>query len=123
MNKKILIAIPLCLIGFQGTSQETAQDGCRQIAVPPVCQDGRRININNAGHTMGPPNICVSTGEIITVDVTPNGTTASIIGKSGGWPQGSGSTFMITAPEPGAYEYKVIFEDGSCIDPRITVKR
>ena len=122
MNKKVLIAIPLCLIGFHGTSQETAQAECRQISVPPVCQDGRRINISNNSKSMAPPHLCVSAGETIEVNVTPAGTTASIIGKSGGWPSGSGSSFTITAPAAGTYDYNVIFQDESCIDPRITVR-
>jgi hypothetical protein len=58
---------------------------------------------------------------MIDVIVTPSGTTASINGKSGGWPSGSGSSFTITAPDQGTYDYDVTFEDGSCIDPRISV--
>jgi len=122
MDKKILIAIPLCLIGFHGTSQVTAQVTCQQMSVPPVCQPGGRININNRSKTVAPPNLCAAPGETIEVNVTPTGTTASIIGKSGGWPDAGGPSFTITAPGEGDYDYKVIFEDGSCIDPRIKVR-
>jgi len=122
MNKKVLIAIPFCLIGFHGTSQVTAQADCQQMSVPPVCQEGRRININNNSNNMSPPNLCARPGETIDVNVTPAGTTARIDGKSGGWPNGSGSSFTITAPATGTYDYNVTFEDGYCIDPRIIVR-
>ena len=123
MNKKVLIALPLCLIGFHGTSPVTAQGNCQQMSVPPVCQGGGRININNNSNNMSPPNLCASPGQTIQVNVTPAGTTASIDGKSGGWPNGSGSSFTITAPySAGSYDYNVTFQDDSCIDPRISVR-
>ena len=123
MNKKILIAIPLCLIGFHGTSQVTAQANCQQMSVPAVCQGGGQININNNSNNISPPNLCAAPGDTIQVNVTPAGTTASILGKSGGWPSGSGTSFTITAPAEGTYEYNVTFQDKSCIDPRISIKR
>jgi len=123
MDKKILIAIPLCLIGFHGTSQVTAQVTCQQMSVPPVCQPGGRININNRSKTVAPPNLCAAPGETIEVNVTPTGTTASIVAKSGSWPnEVDRPSFSITAPGAGDYDYEVIFEDGSCIDPRIKVR-
>jgi plastocyanin len=91
------------------------------MSVPPTCQAGSRININNNSKNISPPNLCAAPGDMIEVIVTPAGTTASIDGKSGGWPSGSGSSFTITAPEQGTYDYDVTFEDGSCIDPRISV--
>ncbi len=121
MNKKLLIALPLFLIGFQGASQVTAQGGCEPMSVPPVCQGGNRININTNSRKISPRNLCAEPGETIEVRVTPAGNTASIEGKSGDWPRGSGSSFTITAPEQGTYDYDVTFEDGSCIDPRISV--
>lgn len=122
MNTKVLIAIPIFLIGFHGSMQVTAQGECPQMDVPPVCQGGGRININNISKNISPPNLCATPGETIDVNVTPDGTTASIEGKYGGWPSGSGSSFTITAPESGTYDYNVTFEDGSCIDPRIIVR-
>jgi hypothetical protein len=121
MNKKVLIAIPLCLIGFFGTVQVTAQDNCAAMSIPPVCQGGGSININNNSKNISPPNLCATPGETIQVNVTPSGT-ASIDGKDGGWPNGSGSSFTITAPATGSYDYNVTFEDGTCIDPRIVIK-
>jgi len=45
-------------------------------------------------------------------------------GKDGGWPNESGPSFTITAPEAvGEYDYNVIFDDGTCIDPRIVVRK
>jgi hypothetical protein len=121
MNKKVLIAIPICLIGFHGSMQVTAQGECPQMDVPAVCQGGGRININNTSKNISPPNLCAEPGQVIEVIVTPDGT-ASIDGKNGGWPNGSGSSFTITAPETGSYDYNVRFEDGTCIDPRIIVR-
>ena len=88
----------------------------------PTCQDGTRITINNNSNTVAPPNLCVDPGETITVSVSPDGTSASMEGKDGGWPNGSGSTFTLDAPESGTYDYNVYFSDGSCLDPRIEVK-
>jgi hypothetical protein len=123
MNKKAFFAVPLCLIALHGTSQVTAQDNCVAMDVPPVCQGGGRININNNSHNISPRNLCASPGETIEVNVTPAGTEASIFGKSGGWPNGSGGSFTITAPAENDYEYNVSFADGTCIDPRISVKK
>ncbi len=123
MNKKVLFALPLCLIGFHGTSPVTAQGNCEQMSVPPVCQPGQQININNNSKNISPPNLCASPGQTIEVNVTPAGTTASIDAKSGDWPNGSGSSFTITAPSSaGSYDYYVTFQNGSCIDPRISVR-
>ncbi len=122
MNNKIFAAIPLCLIALHGTSQVTAQGSCEPMDVPPVCQGGGRITINTNSYNISPPNLCASPGETIVVNVTPAGTEASVYGKNGGWPSGSGASFTITAPDDGEYNYNVSFADGTCIDPRITVK-
>lgn len=123
MKKTILLAAPLGLVLFYGTSQVTAQDDeCESMSIP-VCQDGRQITINNNGKMVSPPNLCVDPGETIEVNVTPDGTSASIESKEGGWPSGSGSSFTLVAPEEaGSYDYNVYFSDGSCLDPRISVK-
>ena len=123
MNKKVIFALPLCLIVFHGTSQVTAQDNCQPMSAPPPCLDLGRININNKSKNISPPNLCAAPGATIQVNVTPEGTTASIEGKSGDWPYGSGTSFTITAPSSaGSYDYNVIFQDESCIDPRISVR-
>lgn len=122
MNKKILLAAPLGLLVFYGTSQVTAQhDECESMTIP-VCQNGNRININNNGNVVAPPNLCVDPGETITVSVSPDGTSATIESKDGVWPNASGSSFTLVAPGSGTYDYNVHFSDGSCLDPRITVK-
>lgn len=122
MKKTILLAAPLGLVLFYGTSRVTAQDPeCESMTIP-VCQDGRQITINNNGKMVAPPNLCVDPGETITVNVSPEGTSASIEGKEGGWPSGSGTSFELVAPESGTYDYNVYFSDGSCLDPRISVK-
>lgn len=88
----------------------------------PTCQDGTRITINNNGNMVAPPNLCVDAGETITVSVSPEGTSARMEGKDGGWPSGSGSSFELVAPDSGAYDYNVYFSDGSCLDPRIEIE-
>ena len=122
MKKKILIAIPISLICFHGTSQVTAQANCEQMNVPPVCQNAGGITINTQSRNIAPPNICAAPGQTINVNVVPNGT-VTISAKNGGFPNGTGGAFNLVAPDVGDYNYNVIFEDGTCIDPRITVRR
>jgi hypothetical protein len=121
MNKKVLIAIPLCLIGIHGTSQVTAQDDCVDLSVPPACTGRGSITINTTSKNIAPPNLCASPGESISVNVVPSGS-VTIAGKDDGWPNGSGSSFTITPPATGTYDYNVFFEDDSCVDPRISVQ-
>ena len=121
MTKKFLIAIPFCLVGIYGISQVTAQGVCEARSVPEQCQNGSGITINTNSQNISPPNICMSPGQTIDVNVVPEGS-ASIIGKDGGWPSGSGTSFSITADGAGEYDYNVTFDDGICIDPRVTVK-
>ena len=122
MKKAILLAAPLGLVLFYGTPDLIAQEQeCRTMSIP-TCQDGMRITINNNGNTVAPPNLCVDPGEAITVNVSPEGTSARMEGKDGGWPNGSGSSFELVAPESGTYDYNVYFSDGSCLDPRIEIK-
>jgi hypothetical protein len=121
MKKTLLLAAPLGLVLFYGTPHLTAQEQeCRTMSIP-TCQAGTRITINNNGNTVAPPNLCVSPGETITVNVSPEGTTARMEGKDGGWPSGSGSSFDLVAPDSGIYDYNVYFSDGSCLDPRVEV--
>lgn len=122
MKRLILLAAPLGLVLFYGTSHVTAQEQeCKTMTVP-TCQDGTRITINNNSRTVAPPNLCVAPGETITVSVSPDRTSASIEGKDGGWPSGSGSSFTLVAPDSGTYDYNIYFSDGSCLDPRIEVR-
>jgi hypothetical protein len=120
MNKKVLIAIPLCLIGIHQTSQVTAQDDCVEMSVPPACTGRGSITINTNSKNISPPHLCASPGESISVNIVPSGS-VEIEGKDSGWPNGSGSSFTITAPGVGSYDYNVHFEDGSCVDPKISV--
>ncbi len=122
MNKKLLVILPLSLVMVQGAPKVTAQDQCEPMDVPPVCQNARKITINVNSRKISPRNICVDPGQEIPVQVKPRGSTVTIEGKMGGWPSGSGEKFVIIAPEEGEHDYNVYFEDGSCIDPRVTVK-
>jgi len=65
MNKKLLIALPACLLLIEGAPELTAQDACPPMDVPPVCQPAPRITINNQAHTIAPPNICAAPGQVI----------------------------------------------------------
>ena len=120
MNKKLLVSLPLSILLIQGTPDVTAQIECERIDVPPVCQAVSRITINNETYNIAPLNICAVPGAEIEVNVVPHGS-ARIEGKEG-WPSGAGESFSITAPEAGEYDYNVYFEDGRCIDPRVTVQ-
>ena len=121
MNKAILLVEPLGLVLFYGAQHVTAQEQVCQTMSIPACQNGTRININTNGNKVSPPNLCVSPGETITVSVSPEGESARIEGKDGGWPSGSGSSFELVAPDSGTYDYNVYFSDGSCLDPRIVI--
>jgi hypothetical protein len=120
MNNKMLLAIPMFLIGLHGAPQASAQSHCVPQFVPPQCQPADNLTINTQTRNVAPPNLCAAPGQIITVSVVPGGSVA-IHGKNSGWPNAWGSSFTMTAPRSGAYDYNVYFEDGGCIDPKITV--
>lgn len=122
MNMKLLVSLPLSLVLFQGTSTVTAQGACEPMDVPAVCQNARKITINVNSKKISPRNICVDPGQELRVHVKPRGSSVTIEGKTGGWPSGSGEKFVLVAPDEGEHDYNVYFEDGSCIDPRVTVK-
>ena len=125
MNKKVMLTVPIMVLAFYSTSQiTTAQPNCAPPSGPmPDCMNAQQITINNNSKNISPRNICVNPGDTITVNVRPNGTTARIDAKSGAWPAGDGTSFQLFVPEtPGIYDYNVHFEDGSCIDPRVTVR-
>ena len=128
MKKTIMLTVPLLVLAYYGTSQvTTAEVECvKQPGDMPTCQNAPHVNINNQSKNISPRNICGTPGQTITFNVTPNGTTASMEGKDGGWPMGSGSSWQIVVPEAEAgeyFDYNVHFEDDSCIDPRITVSK
>ena len=122
MKRILAVAAILTIAAWYWSKQVVAQPACEPGNTPPVCQPGSGITINNQSRSVAPPNICVSPGQSISVTAVPDGG-ASIQGKGGGWPNGSGSSFTLTAPNaPGEYDYNVFFSDGTCLDPRITVK-
>ena len=123
MKKTVMFTVPLLVLAYYGTSQvTTAQGQCEPAVEVPACQNGRQVTINNNTKAVAPPNLCITAGDTLTFNVKPSGTSASVEGKDGGWPTGSGSSFEVIVPDAdGVYEYNVHFEDGSCLDPRITV--
>ena len=123
MNKKYWLLAPALIVMTQSASQLNAQDPCVVQEVPPVCQQASRLTINVNAMRVAPPNICVRPGSTIEVNVVPN-SFATIQPKGDrGWPRGSGSSFTLNVPDDasGVYDYNVYFENGSCIDPRISV--
>lgn len=125
MYKKTLVAAAILVAAAQQPTAIVAQEECEVQEVPPVCQDARRININTNSKDVSPRNICVDPGATIPVQVTPEGNSATIAGKSGpDWLHGNGETFSLHVPDTatGEFDYNVYFADGTCIDPRIKVR-
>ena len=120
MKKMLFVPLPACFLLLQSAPPVTAQPDCEPVEVPAQCQPVDQININTNTHKISPRNICAAPGQEIEVKVSPEGS-VRIQGKSG-WPTGEGETFTIIAPESGEYDYNVYFEDGICIDPRVTVR-
>ena len=123
MNKKYWLLAPALTLMAQSASQVNAQDPCVVQEVPPVCQGGRRLTINVNSMRVSPPNLCARPGSSIDVNVVPNSFVSIQPKGDRDWPRQSGSSFTLNVPEDasGAYDYNVYFEDGSCIDPRISV--
>lgn len=123
MKNKSLLLAPALVLAMYGVNQLKAQDACVTVDVPPACQGGGRLTINVNSMQVSPPNLCANAGSQIEVNVVPE-SFASIQPKGGGdWPRGSGSSFTLDVPAnaSGAYDYAVYLENGSCIDPRISV--
>ena len=124
MKKTVMLAVPLLVLAYYGTTQvTTAQGVCeRPQGEPQACNNGRQVTINNTSKIVSPPNLCIAAGDTVTFNVQPPGTTASVEGKDGGWPNDNGSSFDLVVPEGQPYyDYNVHFEDGTCLDPRISV--
>ena len=125
MNKKYLLAIPVCLFFLvQEPENVVAQDDCEVVNIPSQCQNGSRVNINANSRNISPRNLCMAAGESFDVNVTPNGRTAIIRSKTGeSWLNGGGESFRVDIPAgtSGDFDYEVRFDDGYCIDPRISV--
>ena len=123
MNKKLLVLAPLALFGLNEPAEVGAQADCATVNVPPVCQRGSQVTINTQTSNVSPPNVCASPGSSVSFNVVPTGT-AVVVSKNGtSWLSGSGNAFAINVPgdAAGSYDYAVFFEDGSCIDPRISI--
>ena len=125
-NKKLFLIAPLVLIGFNELATVDAQVPCTVVEVPPDCLSAPRISINVDSKNISPRNICGSPGQSIPVSFRPENTenTVRIEPKTDNdWLRGEGSRFSIDIPASanGEFEYNVYFEDGSCIDPRISV--
>lgn len=137
MNKKSLTAATA--IGIAGLLQACAPQQiatmdyeCEIVQIPACTGNPQSINVNINSKNIAPPNYCAGPDETITFKVTPATTpirTVAVIPKDPGniWMIGTNdpdaTEFTIkTPPAPGEYGYTVIFADGDCIDPRITVE-
>jgi hypothetical protein len=126
MKKTIMLTAPLLVLAYYGTSQvTTAQGQCEKPpGDPPMCQPGRQVTITNGPNIVAPPNLCIAAGATVTFNVQQPGTTASIDPKEGDWPIGDGESWELVVPHGKPYyDYNVHFEDGSCLDPRITISQ
>ena len=112
--------------------------GCTPLPPVPVCvgnSSDPKVTINMTAHTVAPPNVCAKRGTDIQFKVVfgavPVATdTVGTLPKnlSNTWLAAKNSvvaeTFTITAPTTdGKYDYSVLFADGQCRDPRISVSR
>ena len=125
MKNILVLGVAISALTYFLMSPVTAQPPqCAPMAdTMPACQNGRVITINNQSKTIMPRNLCMDAGDTVTFNVRPNGTSASVSPKNGAWPSDGGTSFQLVVPggQP-YYDYNVHFEDGTCVDPRITVK-
>ena len=132
MKKMFVITLPIALLLASCVVPPVVPQQCVKLD-PVACAPAAKITVTLANHGINPRNYCATAGQPIPVDVAPpNGQpgTVRFIPKNAanGWLQGvnspNASGFVITPPNgtpPGEYEYYVVFSDGYCIDPRITI--
>ena len=137
MNKKSLTAATA--IGIAGLLQACAPQQiatmdyeCEIVQIPACTGNPPSININVNSKNIAPPNYCAGPGETITFKVTPNNAPIRSVAVV---PKDPADIWMIGTNDPDAneftvvtpsssdeYGYTVIFANGDCIDPRITVE-
>jgi len=114
--------------------------------IPPGCEplpptgcvgnpNNPKVNINMVSHSVAPPNVCAKANLPIEFNVNFGAVTEEI-NTVGTLPKDLANTwlaqkndtdpkqFYVTAPNtPGeSYDYSVLFADGECRDPRISVE-
>ena len=135
MIKKFIFRVaPLGLILVACGQQEPVPEDCVVVDIPDMCANAPAITINTTSDIVAPPNYCASAGDNIEVRVVPAGgavgtvvTSPKIDIPENAWLNGTNNPdpngFVLIAPTDatGEYNYKVVFSDGYCIDPRISI--
>ena len=133
IKKFVFTVVPIGLIFVAwGAQQVTVAQDCVVMDPPGMCANAPAITINTITHIVAPPNYCASPGENIQVRVVPAGGavgTVETIAKvpANTWlngtndPDPNGFELIVPADASGEYYYKVVFSDGYCIDPRISI--
>ena len=137
MNKKLAFAMPLSLVLIAcGGPKDTTTTRCVEIDIPAQCVRRNSITINYQSHIVAPPHICADRTKPIKVRVTPaDGPVRSVTTwpklnhPDHTWLKGTNdpdpNRFKLIPPPgipEGEYDYGVTFEDGFCIDPRISLR-
>jgi hypothetical protein len=132
MYKKFIFMLPISLILVGCAQQGSVANGCDVVVIEPCTGNPPAVTLNTNGQTVAPPHFCVKAGATVTFNVTPeNGgvRTVATIPKNPTdfWLIGTNDPnqngFELTAPDStGDYDYFVVFKDGHCIDPRISVE-
>ena len=133
IKKFVFTIVPIGLIFVAwGAQQVTVAQDCVVMDPPGMCQSASGITINRQSHIVAPPNYCASAGEDIQVRVVPaNGPVGTVVTSpkipENTWlngtndPDPNGFELIVPADASGEYDYKVVFSDGYCIDPRISI--
>ena len=132
MDIKSVITVIISLFLMACGQQNMMTQQCDIVDIKPCTGNPPAINLNVNGQTVAPPHFCVGPGDTVTFKVTPqNGGTKTVAtipkDPTQFWLIGTNSPdqneFELTAPTTkGDYNYYVVFKDGHCIDPRISVE-
>ncbi len=144
MNKKVLLALPICVSftacamqsGDQSMIAAPAQTACTKMTyIGPCKHTTRLVTINVQSGTVAPPFVCAESGKTVTFQVKPNSKADEVAvavlpkDKNDTWLVGINSPdplkFEITVPadedEDSHHDYYVVTSNGTCYDPRIHV--
>jgi len=131
IKKFIFMVLPLTLIVISWDANP--QDPPCVVMTPTEnCSNPPGITIHLKSHKVTPANFCAEAGKTIRVNVVPRNDpveTVQTIAKdpANTWLNGTsasdpkGFELYVPADASGGYDYKVVFSDGYCIDPRISV--
>lgn len=121
-----------CLPACAPQNPAIADYDCEIVEIPVCTGSPPAITINVQAKTIAPRNYCAPPNSVVKFQVRPINSplrSAAVV------PKHPGDTWMIGTNDPNAneftvetpatlaeYGYTVIFADGTCIDPRITVE-